>query len=152
MHTVKLKKLDATARLPAYATSGAGCFDLHATMPDADTVAVVISPGQQAAIGTGLAFAVPPMHVMNIYGRSGHALQARVSLANGVGKIDADYRGEVRVLLRNDGPQPFVVRPGDRIAQAEIIESPRWAFTLVPELDATERGSGGFGSTGGGAA
>ena len=108
--------------------------------------------GQQAAIGTGLAFAVPPMHVMNIYGRSGHALQARVSLANGVGKIDADYRGEVRVLLRNDGPQPFVVRPGDRIAQAEIIESPRWAFTLVPELDATERGSGGFGSTGGGAA
>ena len=111
-----------------------------------DTVAIVISPGKQAAIGTGLAFAVPPMHIMNIYGRSGHAANAR-----GVGKIDSDYRGEVKVLLRNDGDEPFVVRPGDRIAQAEIVESPRWAFTLVAELDATERGAAGFGSTGVGA-
>ena len=151
MNNVKITQLNAAARIPLYATSGAGCFDLHACIP-ADTVAMVIRPGKQAAIGTGLAFAVPPMHIMNIYGRSGHAANARVSLANGVGKIDSDYRGEVKVLLRNDGDEPFVVRPGDRIAQAEIIELPRWAFTLVAELDATERGTGGFGSTGVGAA
>ena len=152
MNNVKITQLNAAARIPLYATSGAGCFDLHACMQYADTVAVVISPGKQAAIGTGLAFAVPPMHIMNIYGRSGHAANARVSLANGVGKIDSDYRGEVKVLLRNDGPQPIVVRAGDRIAQAEIVAAPRWAFTLVAELDSTERGTGGFGSTGGGAA
>jgi len=151
MNNVKITQLNAAARVPLYATSGSGCFDLHACMQYANIVTIVISPGKQAAIGTGLAFAVPPMHIMNIYGRSGHAANARVSLANGVGKIDSDYRGEVKVLLRNDGDEPFVVRPGDRIAQAEIVQSPRWAFTLVAELDATERGAAGFGSTGVGA-
>lgn len=142
--TVSVKKLNANAQLPSYATKGAACFDLRACI---DSV-ITLQPGAQTVIGTGLAFAVPSGYVMNVVSRSGHTANARVTVSNSPGKVDSDYRGEVKIILRNDGNQPFIVRNGDRIAQAEIVSAPQWTFVAVDSLDATERGDGGFGHTG----
>ena len=135
---VKVKKLNEDAILPTYATPGAAAFDLYANNMDGDV------------IGTGLSFEIPEGHVMRVYSRSGHGFKYGVTLANSVGVIDSDYRGEVKVrLICNTIRQPeLVVRVGDRIAQAIIEPIPRVEFELADELSETERGSGGFGSTG----
>jgi len=108
----------------------------------------VLAPGGREAIPTGLAFAIPPGYEMQVRPRSGLALHHGVTVINAPGTIDADYRGEVKVLLANLGDEPFTVRRGERIAQLVVAPVTQVALRLVSVLDETERGSGGFGSTG----
>ena len=139
---LKARKLVDAAMLPRYQTDGAACFDLHAV--DGWTVA----PGAAHAFRTGLAFEVPAGHAMMIYSRSGHGFAHDVRLANCVGVIDSDYRGEVQVKLTNDGTEPMRVLPGDRIAQAMVMPVPAVHIVEADSLSETARGAGGFGSTG----
>lgn len=141
-------KLHPNAKIPTYATDGSACFDLYAIL-DNDVKADAILPGCPYAVRTGLAFEVPPGHVLQIYSRSGHGFKHGVRLANGTGIVDADYRGEVLVCLHNDNPDDaFVINNGDRIAQAMLMPVPRVTFHVVEQLSITERGAGGFGSSG----
>lgn len=142
MTQLKIKRLHPDAIIPRYATAGAACLDLHSI--DADT----LEPGMACEIRTGLAVEIPDGHVMLIFSRSGHGFRYGVRLANAVGVIDSDYRGEVRIKLRNDGTVPLVVSRGDRIAQAMILPAPKVQMVEVEDLTSTERGAGGFGSTG----
>lgn len=139
---IKIKPLRPRAIAPTYATDGSGAFDLHTTG------AGTIQPGQARAFGTGLAFEVPTGYVMLMFSRSGDGFKRGVRLANAVGVIDADYRGEVLVKLHNDGEQAVEIEPGQRIAQAMVIPVPRFPIVIVDELADTARGTGGIGSTG----
>lgn len=143
---VKIKKLTPTAKTPTYGTDGAAAFDIYADLRDGG--AMLIGKDEMRSIPTGIAVEIPPGHVLRIYSRSGHGYNHSVSLANSVGVIDADYRGEVRAGLRNDGVFTFTVNHGDRIAQGIIEPIERVEFVEVEELSTTERGAGGFGSTG----
>jgi dUTP pyrophosphatase len=146
---LKIKKLHPDAIVPAYATEGAACFDLHALISPMCTEADrTLSPGEAVHVDTGLAFEVPVGWAMKIYSRSGHGFKHGVRLVNAVGIVDADYRGQVRVGLHNDGDEPITIRHGDRIAQAMLERVERVTFTVVEELGDTARGAGGFGSTG----
>jgi dUTP pyrophosphatase len=133
--------------LPAYETAGAAGMDLRAAVPEDE--ALVLRPGARAAVPTGLAFALPDGFEAQVRPRSGLALKAGVTVANAPGTIDADYRGELKVLLVNLGEEDFVIRRGDRIAQLVIAPVVQAAWREVGELDATDRGASGFGSTGG---
>lgn len=144
---LKVKKLHPDARLPVYGTDGAACFDLSAHLPDGDAAISTCSPAT-VIIPTGLSFEIPEGHVMLVFSRSGHGFKNDVRLANCVGVIDADYRGEVMVKLTKDSSGSLFFTHGDRIAQAMVIPFPRVAFEEVEELSSTERGEGGFGSTG----
>jgi dUTP pyrophosphatase len=145
---ISICKLHPDATTPAYAAEGSACFDLHAIL-DNDVHADAILPGCSFVVRTGLAFEVPPGHVLQIFSRSGHGFKHGVRLANGTGIVDADYRGEVLVCLHNDNPDDaFVINNGDRIAQAMVVPVPRVTFRAVEQLSITERGAGGFGSTG----
>ena len=140
-----LKRVRSSARAPGYATAGAAAMDLCACLDGA----ITIPPGGQAAVPTGLAMALPSRdYVALVFSRSGHGFRHGVSLVNGVGVIDSDYRGEITVGLRNLGEEPFVVSDGDRIAQIAVLPVCQavigWADTLPP----SKRGVGGFGSTG----
>jgi len=148
---IKVKKLVPEAIIPQYASVGAACFDLHACMVPEDTSYHMANPGTPAVIRTGLAFEIPEGHVMLIYSRSGHGFKTDIRLANCVGVIDSDYRGEVQVKLTNDNTdgQSVTFRHGDRIAQAMVVPVQQVAFWEVQELSSTDRGEGGFGSTGG---
>lgn len=153
---VKVTRLHPNAKLPAYATDGSGCFDLYATAVDGfgySPIGTVVFDDCPTECRTGLAFEIPPGYVMLVYSRSGHGFNHATRLANCVGVIDSDYRGEVKVMLTRDPDQTdkptLVVRPGDRIAQALVLPIPRVEFEEAPELSATARGQGGFGSTGG---
>lgn len=139
--TIKIKKLHPAAQLPAYATPGAACFDLRAAEGHR------VPPNAIVAVGTGLAMEIPEGWRLDLYSRSGHALRA-ICLANGVGKIDSDYRGEVMALIANRGEEDFIIRQGDRIAQGEINPVVPAVFEEAKKLEETERGVGGFGSTG----
>lgn len=142
---VKIQKLTPTAKTPTYGTDGAAAFDIYADLPD---TWLGIPPGEMRAISTGIAVEVPTGHVLRIYSRSGHGYNHSVSLANCVGVIDSDYRGEVMAGLRNDGHLSFPVHHGDRIAQGIIEPIERVEFVDAEELSLTERGANGFGSTG----
>jgi len=107
-----------------------------------------LAPGERALIPTGIAIALPPGYEAQVRPRSGLALKHGVTVLNSPGTIDADYRGEVQVLLINHGAQPFVIRRGDRIAQMIVAPVTQIVWNLVERLDETERGSGGYGSTG----
>lgn len=144
MH-VRVKRLTTTANLPVYATPGAACFDLHA---DSIKYLEGFQPTCTEAVSTGLAFEVPQGHVMLIFSRSGDGFKRDVRLSNCVGVIDSDYRGDVAVKLRSDNGERVNVQPGDRVAQALILPVERVNFVDAFELSETERGSGGFGSTG----
>ena len=148
--TVKIKQLHKDAKKPTYATDGAGCFDLYAVVNDEihGEAPLVIPPGQNASVRTGLAFEIPPGFVLDIFSRSGHGFKSGIRLVNSVGQIDSDYRGEVLIGLHNDRRAKFSVRNGDRIAQGRIIPVPRVSFEFVDELSPTARGTGGLGSTG----
>lgn len=139
---VKIKKLHPDAVIPTYATIGSACFDLCATHDG------VINRFELVSVGTGLAFEVPHGHVMNVFIRSGLAFKSRIRLCNAVGKIDADFRGEVMIGLVSDNDLPFHFKAGDRIAQAEIVPVKQVEFEEIDELTPTDRGAGGFGSTG----
>lgn len=144
--TVKVQKLVQEARLPEYATDGSGCFDIFAVMEETQS----IYTDMPVAISTGLAFEIPEGHVMLIYSRSGHGFKNSVRLANCVGVIDSDYRGELKVKLAKDSEYASTlnVTHGDRIAQGMIIPIPKVSFAETNLLSSTDRGEGGFGSTG----
>ena len=141
---VSVKLLDPRARLPVYGSAAAAGADLYA-LTDGP---VEIAPGETALIRTGIAVAVPQGYVGLVYARSGLACKRGIAPANKVGVIDADYRGEVMVYLHNHGARPQTVEDGERVAQLVITPYLTAQFQVVDELDGTERGSGGFGSTG----
>jgi dUTP pyrophosphatase len=143
---LKIKRLDGRAIIPKFATDGAACFDLHAI--DIDAFETHPNDNQAMILRTGLAVEIPPGYVMNIYSRSGHGFKSGLRLSNCVGVIDSDYRGEIKVSLRNDGKSTTFIRQGDRIAQAMIVALPVVQIEEVDELSSTARGAGGFGSTG----
>ena len=139
---LKIKKLNKNAPIPAYQTKEAAGFDLHSIE---DTV---INPGERKLIGTGLAFEIERGYEIQIRPRSGLAFKHGVTVLNSPGTIDSDYRGEIKVLLINLGSEPFEIKCGERIAQAVIAPVIQAEIEEVENLSDTERGSGGFGSTG----
>jgi dUTP pyrophosphatase len=141
---LKYRKLLPEALAPIYATPGAAAFDIAACLPHP----IHISDGLPAIIPTGLAFEVPPGWVLKVFSRSGHGFKHAVRLGNGTGIIDPDYRGEVQILLTADAGGHLTVNPGDRIAQGLLVWAPRLHLVKADELSATDRGEGGFGSTG----
>ena len=140
MINLKVKRLTDTAKLPTYAHDGDACFDLYA-----DDVNVT-SGG--FLCNTGLSVEVPPGYAMMIYSRSGHGFKNNMRLANCVGVLDSCYRGPVMVKLTCDRQIQYVPKVGDRIAQAMLIPVPVVTFEEVTELSDSERGDGGFGSSG----
>ena len=144
MDQVAVKRLHSMAKLPAYGSAEAAGADLYACL---DT-AITIMPGETAWIPTGIALEVPKGCAGLVYARSGMAAKRGLAPANKVGVIDSDYRGEIKVVLLNHGMEPQTVEPGERIAQFVItpVITPQYRF--VDEISDTERGSGGFGSTG----
>ena len=132
--------------LPAYETAQAAGMDLRAAVPE--EAPMVLRPGARAAVPTGLAFALPEGFEAQVRPRSGLAAKHGVTCLNTPGTIDCDYRGEVQVILVNLGQAAFEIRRGERIAQMLIAPVHRAAWTEVAELDDTDRGAGGFGSTG----
>ena len=132
--------------LPAYGTPGAAGLDLRAAVPEDSPV--TIPPGGRALIPTGLSIAVPEGYEAQVRPRSGLAVKHGITCLNTPGTIDSDYRGEVKVILANLGSEPFQVRRGERIAQLVPAPVLKAAFQEVESLDETERGAGGFGSTG----
>ena len=141
---VRLRRLRADAIVPAYMSADAAGLDLAAALD----AAVTIEAGGSAAIGTGLAFELPRGFEGQVRPRSGLARKHGVTVLNAPGTIDADYRGEVVVLLVNHGPTAFVVEPGTRIAQLVVAPVVQAQLAVVDELSETARGGGGFGSTG----
>ena len=144
---VGVKRLTNTAILPAFATAGAACFDLHADLKSEDGCEQIIF-SYEHIFRTGLAFDIPKGYALMVYSRSGHGFKNDVRLANCVGVIDSDYTGEVKVKLTIDHDGSFTVSHGDRIAQAMLIKVPCVQLLEVGELKTTERGANGFGSTG----
>jgi dUTP pyrophosphatase len=129
--------------LPAYATHGAAGMDVLSAED------VTIAPGARHAVATGLAMAIPQGFEVQVRPRSGLALKHGISVPNTPGTIDSDYRGELKVILINHGTVPFEIRRGDRVAQLVLAPVTRASWLVAEELDETERGEGGFGSTGG---
>ncbi|AUG54719.1 dUTP diphosphatase [Thalassospira marina] len=144
--SVDLKVLDhgRDLPLPAYATAQAAAVDLVAAIG----AEVVIAPGKRAMIETGIAIALPAGFEAQVRPRSGLAAKNGVTVLNSPGTIDADYRGEIKVILVNLGDEPFRIERGMRIAQMVIAPVTQVGWNVVAELDATQRGEGGFGSTG----
>jgi dUTP pyrophosphatase len=137
-----IKRLDPSIELPAYARADDAGLDLRAAHD------ATFEPGARGLVGTGLAVAIPPGYAGLVLPRSGLALSQGVTVLNAPGLVDAGYRGELKVLLVNHGDKPVTVRRGDRIAQLVIQSVERAAPIEVGELPASERGAGGFGSTG----
>jgi dUTP pyrophosphatase len=129
--------------LPAYATAGAAGMDVLSAED------VTLDPGSSRAVATGFAVAIPPGYEIQVRPRSGLALKHGISVPNTPGTIDSDYRGELKVILINHGPEAFAIARGDRIAQLVLAPVTLAAWDEVAELDETARGAGGFGSTGG---
>ena len=148
MIAVRLQRLPhgADLPLPAYETAGSAGMDLLAAVPE--DAPVTLAPGARALVPTGLKIALPPGHEAQVRPRSGLALKHGVTCLNSPGTIDADYRGEVGVILINHGSDPFVVRRGERIAQMVVAPVLQVALVEAGTLDETARGAGGFGSTG----
>jgi dUTP pyrophosphatase len=132
--------------LPAYETADAAGMDLRAAVED--SAPVTLAPGHRAMIPTGLTIALPPGFEAQVRPRSGLAAKHGITCLNSPGTVDADYRGEVKVILINLGQEPFVIKRGERIAQMIIAPVTRAELKVVAELDETRRGAGGFGSTG----
>lgn len=130
--------------LPAYATEGSAGCDLRAAVAEP----IVLAPGARALVPTGIAVAIPEGYEGQVRMRSGLAIRHGLTLVNGPGTIDADYRGEIRVILGNLGSEPFPISRGDRIAQLVVAPVARARLEKVEELPGTKRHDGGFGSTG----
>ena len=138
-------KIGTEIPLPRFATAGAACMDLCACIDEVVTLAA----GERRLVPTGIAIALPgPEYVALVCSRSGMGTRHGITLSNSVGVIDSDYRGQLTVGLVNHGDVPYTIQPGDRIAQLMVLPILRPTLTVVEELDETERGSGGFGSTG----
>ena len=152
MVNIKVSWSDTADRdlgLPTYETVGAAGADLRANLPDVhrDT-GIEISPGGRALIPTGLRLEIPMGYEVQVRARSGLALKNGITLANAIGTIDSDYRGDLGVILWNGGADVFRVTHGMRIAQMVVAPVVQATFAIVDALDETNRGAGGFGSTG----
>lgn len=130
--------------LPAYETDGSAGMDLRAALKEP----VSLEPGERTLVPTGLYLELPFGYEAQIRARSGLAIKRGIGLVNGVGTIDCDYRGEIKVALINLGKDPFVIKDGDRIAQMVVAKYERVAWKVSDNLEDTERGQGGFGHTG----
>lgn len=139
---LKFKKINPAAEKPNVATNGSAGADIAAAED------ITLAPGETKLISTGLVMAIPCGYVGLMFPRSGLSLKTPLRQPNSVGVIDSDYRGEVRGMFTNTGSAPVVIERGDRIAQMIVIEVPECEWEEVTELDETERGTGGFGSTG----
>ncbi|PKN28983.1 MAG: dUTP diphosphatase [Deltaproteobacteria bacterium HGW-Deltaproteobacteria-21] len=144
--TVRIKRFEGQEDipLPAYETDGSAGMDLRAAVKEK----VILRPGEIKLIPTGLAISVPPGFEAQVRPRSGLALRHGLGLANSPGTIDSDYRGEIGLIMINWGPDPVVIKRGDRIAQMIIARVYRAEVVHVRDLDSTERGEGGFGHSG----
>ncbi len=143
-NTVTVEIVDASGRLPRYATPQAAGMDVHAFLKEP----VTIAPGERALISTGLRVALPDGFEMQLRPRSGLALRNGITLLNSPGTVDADYRGEIGVILINHGKEPFTVNDGDRIAQMVVTRYWRVDWHKCTSLEESRRGDGGFGHTG----
>jgi dUTP pyrophosphatase len=141
---VLIKKLRPDARVPRYMTEHAAGLDLSAAIDEA----IVVAPGERAAISTGLAFELPPGYEGQVRPRSGLAREHGITLVNSPGTLDADYRNALVVLVINHGTAPVRIEPGQRIAQLVVAPVVQAELVEVDELSTTVRGTGGFGSTG----
>lgn len=142
---LKIKKLRDNARIPKRATDGAAGMDLYACISES----ITLNPGQLAVIPTGIAIELPDNTCAAfLYARSGLGVKHGICLSNGVGVIDSDYRGEVCAGLCNVSDKPYVIEPGERVAQMVIAPVLTPEIVEVDELGSTDRGEGGFGSTG----
>ena len=141
---VKIIRSRPQARLPRYMTEQAAGMDLYAVLDDD----LVLSPGQRVLVPTGIAIALPSAYEAQIRPRSGLAVKHGITLVNSPGTIDADYRGEISVIMINHGQTDFIISDGERIAQMIVAPVSRCNWHLVENLQDSERGSGGFGHTG----
>ena len=141
---MKIKIKSESGRLPAYESRDAAGMDIMAYLKED----MVLQPGERALVPTGLYIEVPSGFEAQIRARSGLAIKKGIGLVNGIGTIDADYRGEIKVALINWGEEPFTIHDGDRIAQMVIASYERAELIQAGELSETERGEGGFGHTG----
>lgn len=144
MQTVRVKRLHPDAQLPTYGSAEAAGADLYACLE----APVTIEPGTTFWVPTGIALEVPKGCAGLVFARSSLGAKRGLAPANKVGVIDSDYRGEIRVVLLNHSTQPQMIAPGERVAQFVIVPVLAPAFTEVEDLTDTDRGSGGFGSTG----
>lgn len=141
---IKIIKLNQNAIIPAYQSAGAAGLDIHACLDVPKTLA----PLERAMIPTGLAVELPPNTELQIRARSGLSIKNGITMVNGIGTIDSDYRGEIGVLLINLSQEPFVIEPGMRIAQMVLARYEKVVWQETNSLVETDRGAGGYGSTG----
>ena len=141
---VQIKKLNSKANIPQYMTALAAGMDICACVENDQ----VIKPGERALVPTGLAFAIPEGFEVQVRPRSGLAIKHGISLVNSPGTIDADYRGEVAIIIINHGQKDFTIQHGDRVAQIVVAPVCQAQIQVVSELSETDRGKGGFGHTG----
>ncbi|MGD9580100.1 MAG: dUTP diphosphatase [Vampirovibrionia bacterium] len=141
---LRIKMLEHAVSEPFYATEGSAGMDLSAAID----VPIYLKPSERYAVPTGLIFEVPIGYEAQVRARSGLSIKQGLSLANGIGTIDSDYRGEVKVLMVNLGTKTVTINPGDRIAQVVICPVMKANLEVVSEVTSTDRSSGGFGSTG----
>ena len=144
MTKIQIKKLSSSVSIPKYETSGSSGMDLAAHIENN----IIINPGEKALISTGISMAIPKGYEVQIRPRSGLAVKKNITVLNTPGTIDADYRGEIKVILINLGKENFTVTNGERIAQMVVCPVINASLEEVKELSDTQRGLGGFGSTG----
>ena len=144
MTKIQIKKLSNSVLIPKYETGGSSGMDIAAHITDN----IIINPGDKALVSTGFAMAIPRGYEIQIRPRSGLAAKKNITVLNTPGTIDADYRGEIKVILINFGKEKFVIKNGERIAQMVVCPVVQANLEEVEELPVTKRGSDGFGSTG----
>ena len=144
MTKIQIKKLSNSVSIPKYETSGSSGMDIAAHIENN----IIINPGEKALVSTGLSVAIPKGYEIQIRPRSGLAAKKNITVLNTPGTIDADYRGEIKVILINLGKEKFIIENGERIAQMVVCPVVQANLEEVEELSSTERGSSGFGSTG----
>jgi|TARA_B110000914_G_scaffold134083_1_gene117218 dUTP pyrophosphatase len=144
MVKIQIKKLSTSVSIPKYETSGSSGMDIAAQIEKN----IIINPGEKAIVTTGFAVSIPRGYEVQIRPRSGLAAKKNITVLNTPGTIDADYRGEVKVILINLGKESFIIENGERIAQMVVCPVVQADLEEVKELSSTERGLGGFGSTG----
>lgn len=141
---MEIKIKSESGVVPAYETEGSAGMDIRAYLKNP----IELMPGQRALIPTGIYLEIPEGYEVQIRARSGLAIKHGIGLVNGIGTIDSDYRGEVKIALINWGDEPFLINDGERVAQMVAARYEKVEFTVAEELSETERGSGGFGHTG----
>ncbi len=144
MTKIQIKKLSSTVSIPKYETPGSSGMDIAAHIENN----IIINPGEKALISTGFSIAIPRGYEVQIRPRSGLAAKRNITVLNTPGTIDADYRGEIKVILINLGKEKFIIENGERIAQMVVCPVVQASLEEVKELSDTQRGSDGFGSTG----